>query len=184
MEIRWIESTKNYPNFHRNNALTYFPDSEENPGLTLYTRKHTFVVSYEVRHMKSLFTITLFSILLSGTIFPGAFIDFFQGRSDGTNVILEWKTRSETGMRSFEIQRKSGFHGEFTDIASMEPKGSNSFYSFEDRTAYKASESIYIYRVRIVETNGGPPSFTSEVTVSHNVSSVKRTWGSIKAMFR
>jgi len=42
---------------------------------------------------------------------------------------------------------------------------------------------IFIYRLKIVDTNG-QASYSNEVSVSHNVSGVKRTWGSIKAMFR
>lgn len=131
---------------------------------------------------KTLFTLLCFSVL-SATVLSGAFLDFFQGRSDGNNITLEWKTRTETGVSSYEVQRKPGNSGEFITIGTLEPKGSNSYYSFVDRNAYKESANIYVYRLKIVEANG-PASYSNEVPVSHGVSSVKRTWGSIKAMFR
>lgn len=134
--------------------------------------------------MKHFVNIFLVLILLAGSAISGAFLDFFNGRSDGDNIVLEWKTRSETNMLRFEIQRKAGTNGDFVSLATVSPKGSNSQYAYVDRSAYKDAESIYVYRLKIVETGSGPSSFSNEITVSHSVSSVKRTWGSIKAMFR
>lgn len=133
--------------------------------------------------MKRSINILLVLLIVAGTAFGGAFLDFFNGRSDGDNVVLEWKTRSESDLLRYEIQRKAGSNGEFVSLATVSPKGSNSLYTYTDRSAYKESESVYVYRLKIVETSG-PSSFSNEITVSHSVSSVKRTWGSIKAMFR
>jgi hypothetical protein len=133
--------------------------------------------------MKRLTLLTFISLFVTCSLFAGAFLDYFQGRSDGNNIILEWRTRSETGMQGFEIQRKAGYNGEFLSVATVDPKGSNSYYTYTDRSAFKSSLSVYVYRLKIVDGNT-PASFSNEYTVSHNVSSVKRTWGSIKAMFR
>jgi len=62
------------------------------------------------------------------------------------------------------------------------PKGNNSFYEFVDQTAFKTTASVYQYRIRIVAQDG--TTYSKVMVVSHNVSSVKRTWGSLKAMFR
>ena len=133
--------------------------------------------------MKRLHYISILALVLSVPLFGGAFLDFFQGRSDGSNILLEWKTRAESNIQSFEVQRRAGWQGEFLTVSVVEPKGSNSYYEFTDRSAYKQTDNVYIYRLHIVE-QGGPASFSSEVAISHSVSSVKRTWGSIKAMFR
>jgi hypothetical protein len=134
--------------------------------------------------MKHFIRILIVIVTFSVTAFAGAFLDFFNGRSDGDNITLEWKTRSESNLLRYEIQRKAGNDGEFATLATVSPKGSNSMYSFIDKSAYKETKSIYIYRLKIVETTSGPASYSNEITVSHSVSSVKRTWGSIKAMFR
>jgi hypothetical protein len=133
--------------------------------------------------MKYAFSLLLIT-LLAGTLFAGAFLDFFQGRSDGNNISLEWKTRTEQNLSSFEVQRKAGQDGVYITIANVEPKGSNSYYSYVDRSAYKGSASVYFYRLKITDGTSSPASYSNEITVSHSVSSVKRTWGSIKAMFR
>jgi hypothetical protein len=134
--------------------------------------------------MKHLLTVFLIICAVSATAVSGAFLDFFNGRSDGDNIVLEWKTRSESNLLRYEIQRKAGYDGEFVTLATVTPKGSNSLYTYTDRSAYKATESLYIYRLKIVDSDGSPASFSNEIPVSHSVSSVKRTWGSIKAMFR
>lgn len=134
--------------------------------------------------MKQLTTFIIAIVLLAGSAFGGAFLDFFNGRSDGDNIVLEWKTRSETNLLRYEIQRKAGANGDFVGLTAVSPKGSNSQYSYIDRSAYKDAESIYVYRLKIIESGSGPASYSNEITVSHSVSSVKRTWGSIKAMFR
>jgi hypothetical protein len=123
-------------------------------------------------------------LLCAVTASGGAFLEFFNGSSDGDNVTLEWKTRAESNLLRYEVQRKAGSNGDFITLASVSPKGSNSAYSYVDRSAYKDAGSLYIYRLKIVEASGTPASYSNEVSITHSVNSVKRTWGSIKAMFR
>jgi len=128
-------------------------------------------------------TILLFSILVvAAAIHAGSFLDYFQGRSEGEDVLLEWKTSAEENLKHFAIERKTP-QNPYIELAIVEPKGSNSYYSYLDEAAYKTAELVFIYRLKIVDIDGST-SFSAEVTVSHNVSGVKRTWGSIKAMFR
>ena len=122
-------------------------------------------------------------VLLTVTaIFAGTFLEYFHGRSEGDDVRLEWKTREEVNLQHFKIERKTP-QNSFVEISTVQPKGSNSYYTYLDQSAYKTTDMIFIYRLKIIDTNG-QTSYSNEVTVSHNVSGVKRTWGSIKAMFR
>lgn len=123
----------------------------------------------------------IFLIFISA-VYAGAYIDYFQARSEGEDVRLEWKTGEEINLQNFAIERKTP-QSSFTEIAIVNPKGSNSFYSYLDKNAYKSADLLFNYRLKIVDNNN-VVSYSSEVTVSHNVSGVKRTWGSIKAMFR
>ena len=125
----------------------------------------------------------IFIILIIATaVFAGTFLEYFHGRSEGDDIKLEWKTKEETNLQNFKIERKTP-QSSFVEITTVQPKGSNSYYSYLDQSTYKISDMIFIYRLKIVDTNG-QASYSSEVSVSHNVSGVKRTWGSIKAMFR
>jgi len=124
----------------------------------------------------------IFIIILTSTVLAGTFLEYFQGRSEGEDIRLEWKTQEEVHLQHFKIERKTP-QNSFVEIATVQPKGSNSYYTYLDQSAYKSNDLLFIYRLKIVDTNG-QVSYSNEVSISHSVSSVKRTWGSIKAMFR
>ncbi len=124
-------------------------------------------------------TLILATVTLAGVIREGT----MQARSDGSNVTIQWGTTDESGIKEFVIERRSGSVGDFITIAVVAKKGSNSFYEYIDKSAFKTTGSIYQYRIKSVTGSGGA-EYSNVVTISHNVSGVKRTWGSLKAMFR
>lgn len=121
-------------------------------------------------------------LLWTGYAVAGAFLREFKARSVDGNVELEWSTGEEKDLIRFEVQRQAGLRGDYVKIGEVAPKGSNSTYRFVDKSAYKVNDSLYKYRLAIVSTDG--TTYSRELTVLHSVSGVKRTWGSIKAMFR
>jgi hypothetical protein len=124
--------------------------------------------------------------LLIGTAFgSGPLKDgSLSAESDGSNITVRWMSEDETGVASFELERKAGLYGQFFLLSVLSPKGDNSIYEYVDDTALRVgAESIYEYRVKVILSNG-TAVYSPEVTVVHAVSSVRRTWGSIKAMFR
>ena len=121
-----------------------------------------------------------FSVLASAEVIKSG---SFQASSDGINVTLHWYTEDETNVVRFEVERRSGTEGEFTSIGTVDPKGS-SLYEYVDNSAFRKIVSLYQYRIKIVSSNGAPVTYSTIVTVNHTVSGVRRTWGSIKAMFR
>jgi hypothetical protein len=128
-------------------------------------------------------TVKIFLILIFVSVaFAGAYLDYFQAKSEGDNVQVEWKTGDETNVNHYSVQRKTP-QTSYVEIAIVQPKGSNSIYSFIDQSIYKTNDIIFIYQLKIIDNNM-QTSFSSEVSVSPNISGIKRTWGSIKAMFR
>jgi len=132
--------------------------------------------------VKTKSSIILVVLLLIATVYGGAFIQYFQGKSESDNIKLEWQTGEENNLQKFVIERKTP-QSSFAEIGIVTPKGSNSYYSFIDQNTYKTNDLIFIYRLKIVDNNG-QVTYSNETTVSHSISGVKRTWGSIKAMFR
>jgi len=106
-----------------------------------------------------------------------------QATSDGIDVTIRWMTDDESGVAQFEIERRGSTDGAFAVIGSADPKGS-SLYEFVDHSAFLKTSSVYQYRIKISFSDGRLPFYTAPLTVSHTVSGVRRTWGSIKAMFR
>ncbi len=130
---------------------------------------------------KKLFQILLVLSII-GTSLAGAFMEYFHGRTEGENVKLEWKTGEESNLKNFVIERKTQ-QSSYVDLTTLQAKGDNSFYSYVDESVYKSSDYVFTYRLRIVDQDQRI-SYSSEVSVSPSISGVKRTWGSIKAMFR
>lgn len=122
----------------------------------------------------------LFLVTLT-VIYAGVQLVSFTAKSQNGNVILSWQTSSETNLKHFVVERKS-VDGNFFDIAVVDPRGDKN-YQYVDQSAFKTLDAVYSYRLRIVE-NDGSVSYSGIQSVYHNVSSVKRTWGSIKALFR
>jgi len=125
--------------------------------------------------------IIAFVIISAVITFAGADILKFSARSQSGNVVIDWQTITETNVNRFVIERKT-VNGSFIEIGSVNPR-SDKNYEFVDQTAFKDADQLYIYRLKIVD-NDGSVSYSEEKAVAHNVSSVKRTWGSIKALFR
>jgi hypothetical protein len=104
--------------------------------------------------------------------------------SNGSDIVVRWSTIDESGVQRFDVLRRAGTTGDFTVIASVDQlKGNNSTYEYVDKSVFKVSSGIYQYVIRIINGQNPAPE-TDPVTVSHVSSAAKRTWGSIKAMFR
>jgi hypothetical protein len=134
--------------------------------------------------MKTLVMIALVAVV--STAFAGTLpirSGTLQARSDGNNVTIGWGTTDESAVKEFGIERRPVNGSEFVLVSTIAPKGNNSFYEYVDQSAFKTSGTVYQYRIRIVDSKS-EVSYSDPISVSHSVSSVKRTWGSLKAMFR
>lgn len=126
----------------------------------------------------------LLVLLLMATLSAVVIKDRPTAQSNGTDVTIRWNTSDESGVIRFEVLRRPGTSGDFTTVGIVDQlKGNNSSYEFVDRSAFKTTGGLYQYKIRIV--NGQVPSPETEIVpVAHLTSAAKRTWGSIKAMFR
>lgn len=118
-----------------------------------------------------------------------ATLQFFTARSSGNSVIIDWKSGSETEVAYYEVER-AGEDQIFRYVSTVPAKGANYTYSYSDNEAFgkgdqeKVSQKYYFtYRLKIVAADKSF-SYSNSSGVSHNVSSIKRTWGMIKEMFR
>ena len=121
-------------------------------------------------------------ILISSVIsFAGAEISSFNARSSNGTIIVNWHSNNENNVKQYVVERQT-VNGSFVEVGTVDPRSDHN-YEFIDQAAFKSSGVLYIYRIKIIDVDGSV-STTWTVSVAHNVSSVKRTWGSIKALFR
>ena len=122
-------------------------------------------------------------LLLTISLYAGAYIAKISASADGDYIKVEWLSGTETNLKNYVIERRPANISTYTELATIEPKGSNSSYTFVDKSPYKTTSGfIFVYSLKMVDNDGQTSRI--EVTVSSNVSGVKRTWGQIKAMFR
>jgi hypothetical protein len=110
-----------------------------------------------------------------------------RAQDEGNGVVLRWTSADETGVAGYFVERKAGGSGTFIPLVSqaVEVRGNNQNYLFEDETAFRTTGTFYQYRLTPINSAGQAVGSPYYVSIDHNnVSSVRRTWGSIKAMFR
>lgn len=74
----------------------------------------------------------------------------FDARKTTTAVKLIWRTHTENNNSHFVLAKRN-FEGKFKDIASIESKGSNSYYEFHDNQAELGTN---YYQLQQVDLNG------------------------------
>ncbi|MCX6173481.1 MAG: hypothetical protein NTZ27_01855 [Ignavibacteriales bacterium] len=132
--------------------------------------------------MKKTTYFILFIILSALITYAGVDLLKFSAHSQDGNVVVSWQTITESNLNYFVVERKT-VNGSFMEIGNVSPR-SDKNYEYVDQSAFKTSDQLYVYRLKIVD-NDGSVSYSQVVSVTHsNISSVKRTWGSIKALFR
>lgn len=106
----------------------------------------------------------------------------FSAYSFNGDISIRWQTTSENNVKFFVIERRTQY-SDYIEIATLNPE-SDRYYEYVDKNVFKSNDNIYFYRIKIVDKDGSV-SYTNEISVLHSTAtSVKRTWGSIKALFR
>lgn len=130
--------------------------------------------------------VLLLILFSSGLLYASVTLQYFVARDNSNGVLVEWKTSDEGGTAKFEIERSADRPDNFMYIDFKNATGNNSYYSYQDNSVdfgNNRTSSIYYYRLKCVEENGNY-TYTNHITVSHTVSGIRSTWGSIKAIFR
>ncbi len=112
----------------------------------------------------------------------GVTLNYFRAGFEGTDVKVEWEVNSESTVSGFDVYRKLSGETSFRRINELPVTGTRR-YAFLDtdlRTVPNRTGTI-TYKLT-VETSTGDQSFTTAFV--NNPSSVERSWGSIKSMFR
>ncbi len=124
----------------------------------------------------------LLLLLVIGVSYAVTELQYFTAKSETDAILLEWKTGSEDNLNRFEVERSASEPNNFIHIGSVSAIGSNSYYYYRDEMAM-LSAPIYYYRLKLVDNNGNYV-YSNTITVTHIISGVRSTWGSIKAIFR
>ena len=132
------------------------------------------------------FSIGLLAVFtFSAIVFAAVSLQYFTAKNNSEGILVEWKTVDESGTVKFDIERSVSTPDNFLSLNTKNATGNNSYYSYQDNSveARNSSATIYYYRLKCQDASGGY-TYTNHITVSHTVSGIRSTWGSIKAIFR
>jgi hypothetical protein len=74
-----------------------------------------------------------------------------EGRKAGSNVLINWKVNSESGIKDYILERKRSNENQFTAIHRQRVNGTNGAYSTIDT---KPGYEKNYYRIRVIKENG------------------------------
>ena len=131
--------------------------------------------------------LTILALVVLGASYATVRLKYFNVDQDGNAFVIKWETEQEDQVSTFEVFRKAGFDAEFVKVGALDGHGINLIYELRDEDVYKNSGnsgSAYIdYRLDVVYDNGLRQRL-AEKKVNYTSTAVRRTWGSIKAMFQ
>ena len=107
-------------------------------------------------------------------------LNYFTLEADGASIVLEWEMQGEEGIKEFRLFRKFNDEPSLAHVASLPVNGAFK-YKYLDDDIFKTQGRVIHYELHIV-TDAKTHKFYA--THSHNPTSIQRTWGSIKSMFR
>jgi len=132
--------------------------------------------------MKRIVLTVCFLLFSFAVAFSGTVIENFKVKTGKNQVEITWKTKEEVNLKEFEIERSTD-NTNFVPIHKVSPKGDNSEYKYTDTEIFKSSVRKFYYRVKVIE-NDGSFTHTNSLAAIPQISSVKQTWGSLKAIFK
>ena len=110
-------------------------------------------------------------------------LNYFNVDRQGNEFLITWKSDVENDVRTYELFRKTSYTASFSAIQTINPHGVGKEYQFKDDQVYKAASEQVDYRLEVVFANGIRQQ-VAEKKVNYTPTAIRRTWGSIKAMFQ
>ncbi len=103
-------------------------------------------------------------------------------------IKLTWVSQEESNLQQYEIRRKMLRDSEPMTIATVEPKppsATPNSYEYLDRNVFRNNDTSepVAYELHALFTNGDRVNL-GHAEVNYTSTAVRRTWGSIKAMFQ
>lgn len=110
-------------------------------------------------------------------------LDFFRVEVQDNDFVITWQAQVEDNVRMYELRRKTSYSEQFTPVTEVTARGADVTYRYVDDEVYKAASEQVDYELVVTYTNGTQEMVTQR-QVNYTPTAVRRTWGSIKAMFQ
>lgn len=109
-----------------------------------------------------------------------ASLEFFHVDRENNDIAVTWESTVEEGVDHYLVRRTSRHTNDEFKVA---PHGTGKLYHFMDDRIYKRTSEEVVYRLEAVYDNAVREELASQ-SIDYTPTTVRRTWGSIKAMFQ
>ena len=110
-------------------------------------------------------------------------LSMFVVDSENSDLLVKWQANVEEDVAHYLIKRLTRLDNDFVEIEKMPAQGVNKLYVYRDDKIYKTAAETVEYALFAVDPDGGELSLGTRQT-AYTPTAVRRTWGSIKAMFQ
>ena len=138
------------------------------------------------RHAAHISLLALLLLVTAAAYVPQVVFSDFKVEAQGSVVTVKWMTQVEDDVTKFTLERQTRFEPE--NVWKPVPKefkahGKSKWYEYKDESVYKTTADEVKYRIRTTFRDGSV-DVTESVSTNYTTSAIRRTWGSIKAMFQ
>ena len=111
-------------------------------------------------------------------------MNFFNIQTEGRDFVVTWKMDVEEDVREYELLRKTTLSSDqFVKVFTARTHGTGKDYFYRDTQVYKSGSEQLDYRLDAVYTSGLREIITTK-SINYTSTAVRRTWGSLKALFQ
>lgn len=130
------------------------------------------------------FPLLVLPFLIAASMGYGVRLASFDVSPDGRSFAISWQMDLEEDVREYELMRRTPYsNDQFVRVQAFKAHGTGRPYVFRDDQVYKAAADYVEYRLDAVYSNGLRES-VADAKLNYTTTAVRRTWGSIKAMFQ
>lgn len=123
-------------------------------------------------------------VLTAASFGYGVKLEYFQVVPEGRDFVIKWQMETEDEVRGYELTRRTPYSNQqFVKVQELSAHGTGIPYQFRDDQVYKSASDQLDYRLEVVYENGLREVVLTQ-SVNYTSTAIRRTWGSIKAMFQ
>jgi len=137
-------------------------------------------------HFLRAFTLIAAAFVLCGTMFlsSGVRLNFFKIQPEGRDFVVTWRADVEEDVREYELLRKTTMsNDQFVQVYISRSHGTSKEYVFRDTQVYKSGSEQLDYRLQVIYADGTREVVTTR-SINYTSTAIRRTWGSLKALFQ
>ena len=118
-----------------------------------------------------------------GMFFSSVRLGQFRIDAENSDLIVSWQTEVEDGIKEYSVRRLTRLNQDFVEIARVPAQGANKLYVYRDDDIYKTAAETVEYALIAIDADGVETNLGRR-QIAYTPTAVRRTWGSIKAMFQ